>query len=994
MKELMKLHENFNVLHEGVQDDHCYFIPFAKDEDAFADRETSSRFELLNGEWDFKFYKSFYDVEDRNLLVSDFESKITVPSCIQLAGYDRPQYTNVKYPIPYDPPFVPADNPVCVYRTFYDYNPDGMEKLLTFEGVDSCFYLLINGSMIGYSQVSHATSEFNITQYLREGSNEIRLFVLKWCDGTYLEDQDKWRLSGIIRDVYVLSRPEKRIKDFRISTSFTDEYKKAEIKVQLTSDVKVKLSLLSPDNALLAETEADEDGTATFTVENPELWTAETPLLYSVVLESDDEKIGEKLGLRDVKAVDGVILINGRPVKFKGVNRHESYPDSGAVVTKEKIMTDLIIMKNFNVNTIRTSHYPNVPIFYRICDEMGFYVVDEADIEAHGQMDLSVEYNNNNKSASVPFVYNAPEFAEAINDRVMKMVKRDYNHSCIVFWSLGNESAYGENFRNAAKLIKSIDESRLIHYESVWHNPDKTSEDVLDMHSYMYPDIKMLYKQETKDSDKPVFLCEYCHAMGNGPGDLEDYWNAIYSNDKLAGACVWEFADHGILTGERGGKPEYAYGGDFEEKQHDGNFCIDGLMFPERIPHSGLYEMKNVYRPVRVYAEDVKKGIYGFFNTMDFVNIKDKLRILFEVKDNGQLVRSGEVSVSAEPHEYVSLHIPHLTALSGKDVRVRFITKPISSTIYVDEEQELGFDQFLIDVSHDRYKPAKIGGKKVLNSKEDKDAYYVNAGGLRIEICKKCGMIKTLIKDKKDILAAPSKLNLYRAPLDNDIHVKEDWKRFGLDDLKTKCLSTRLTDNGEEINIKMSLSLASDNNAPAARIKLVYRIFPNEDIFVDIHADIDDRIDFLPRFGIRFFLEDEFENLSYYGYGPHESYVDKHQASYVDLFNSTVTEEHQDYIKPQENASHMGTQYLVVGNGLHDFLLASEREFSFSTRHHRQESLIKADHNYKLHNDNVTELCVDYMMSGVGSASCGPALAEQYRLMDKSIDFAFRFNVR
>ncbi|MBP3237694.1 MAG: hypothetical protein J6M24_01200 [Lachnospiraceae bacterium] len=994
MKELMRYHEDFNTLHVNTTDDHCYYIPFDRTQYPFAEREESSEFQLLNGEWDFKFYKSFREISDRQILSADFENKIDVPSCIQMRGFDYPQYVNVQYPIPYNPPFVPDDNPVGVYRTFYEYEKDGKDRLLVFEGVDSCFYLLINGELFGYSQVTHATSEFNITAALNPGQNEIRLIVLKWCDGTYLEDQDKWRLTGIIRDVYMLSRPRKRLKDYRISTLFNADYTEAHIRVEIFTDTTVETRLYDPKGNELDKKTLNDEGIISFKVNNPLLWSAETPVLYSIVFETDEELVGEKYGLREVKNDKGVLKINGSPVKLKGVNRHESYPDTGSVVNKERIMSDLIIMKNFNINTIRTSHYPNVPYFYQICDEMGFYVVDEADIEAHGQIDIFQDYQKKGLEYDIPFVPCAKEFEKAVIDRINKLVIRDYNRSCVIFWSLGNESGYGDNFKKAAQMIKALDASRLVHYESVWCNSDNSDLSVLDMVSYMYPSVTELYKKEVKDSKIPYFLCEYSHAMGNGPGDIEDYWNAFYANDKLCGGCVWEFADHGILVGERKGKPEYAYGGDFEELRHDGNFCIDGLMYPERLPHTGMYEMKNVYRPVRVYAEDIKKGVYSFFNTMDFLNIKDIFNISYEVKDNGAIIQTGDIEVDAPPHAYVTLHIPRLTSITGQSVYVRFITKLKKSTDYIDSETELGFDQIKLDVTSKRFKPVKVKGKKFLGVREEDGNLRITAGFMEVAICTRCGMITEIIKNRKDILRAPSKLNLYRAPLDNDRNIDPEWKKFGLDNPVTKHYSHRVIDNGEDITVTFDLGLTSDNVPELARVKLVYKFYPSEDISVSVKAHIGSTVPYLPRFGLRFFLDDEFENLKYYGFGPFESYVDKHHASYIDLFNSTVSDEHEDYIKPQENGSHFGTEYLTLTKGIQNFNVFSENPFSFSVSHYRQESKIRADHNYKLNADELTELCIDYMMSGVGSASCGPELKEEYRLNDKDIEYDFWMNIQ
>jgi beta-galactosidase len=992
MKELMNFHENFECLHVNTLEDRNYFIPFKKDENPFDLRENSGAFELLNGEWDFKYYDSFYDMEDGIFLQNNFENKLPVPSCIQLFGYDKPQYSNVKYPIPYNPPYVPVDNPTAVYHRTYEYKKDDLERILVFEGVDSCFYLFINGELFGYSQVTHSTSEFNITPALKEGENDITVVILKWCDGTYLEDQDKWRLTGIIRDVYMLSRPIKRINSYKITTSFDDNYEKAILHLDIKSEVSVKVRLhcTLDESKIIAEGETDGTGCIDLELASPLLWNAEAPHLYKLEIESDKELIGERIGLREITANDGIIRINGVAVKLKGVNRHESYPDSGACVTREKMINDLVIMKHFNINTIRTSHYPNVPEFYALCDEMGFYVVDEADIEAHAQMDL---YNESANKDSVIMAASAPAYKKPIMDRIQKLVTRDFNRCSVIFWSLGNESAYGNNFKKAAEYIKAYDPSRLTHYESTWLNVDDSDLDSLDMVSQMYTNVIELYKNYVKDSAKPYFLCEYSHAMGNGPGDLEDYWNCIYSNDKIAGGCVWEFADHGLIIGEKDGKPQYAYGGDFEEEMHDGNFCIDGLMYPDRTPHTGFLEMKNVYRPLRAYAEDTAKGIYGFYNTLDFTNFKDMYRLFFEVSDNGTIVKEGEIEIDLEPHVYSTFHIPKLTAIAGSQLRVRFITKLRNSLPWIEEGSELGMDQIQLSEMNRRYKPAKVKGRKLLNSKEKDGNLYITAGDCEYKISIKDAMLYSMIKNSHELMAEPASINLYRAPVDNDININREWQKIGLDKLKTHVYSHKLIDSGEDIILKFKLSLTAPNALPAANIELCYKFYPAGCVNVGLRAGITDAVRFIPRFGMRFLLDEQIENVTYYGYGPHESYIDKHQSTYVDLFNTTVTDNFENYIKPQENGSHYATQFVSADDGKYFVRIFADEDFSFNISHFKQESLIKNSHNYTLIADPVTELCVDSFMSGVGSNSCGPELRDEYALCDKEIDFNFWIDI-
>ncbi|MBQ7580980.1 MAG: glycoside hydrolase family 2, partial [Clostridia bacterium] len=580
-KSFMNCHENLQKLHVGTMPDHNYFIPFKKGQDAFSDRENSQCFELLNGQWGFSYYDSVIDLPD-DFTSMDLKDTIPVPSNWQLFGYDTAQYTNINYPIPFDPPFVPDENPVGVYRRDYLYSPDGFRRILCFEGVDSCFYLYVNSKFVGYSQVSHHTSEFDITDCLAEGKNEICVAVLKWCDGTYLEDQDKFRLSGIFRDVYVLSRPKKRLESYTITAQPDDSFKSGILRMTLhAASATVRLF---DGEELIFEEFVPENAQLEKRIESVSLWSAESPYLYKLEIETDFEIIGERIGFRRVYVEDRALKLNGRHIKIFGANRHDSYPDTGYYADKAKMRKDLTMMKKANINAVRTSHYPNAPEFYQICDELGLYVIDEADIETHGCINIANKYGVDGYDA-ISLIACDERFREAILDREKLLVTRDINRPCVIFWSLGNESGYGENFRQGAKLIKSIDRTRLVHYESV-ASLDKTPYDDLDVLSAMYWSPEVIRKFISgKNEKRPFILCEYCHAMGNGPGDLEEYHNLFMENDRLCGGLIWEWADHAVILGKADdGRIKYGYGGDSGERHHDGDFCMDGLCYPDRRP--------------------------------------------------------------------------------------------------------------------------------------------------------------------------------------------------------------------------------------------------------------------------------------------------------------------------------------------------------------------------------------------------------------------------
>ena len=693
-KSFMLYHENPDVFHVNTLENHCYFIPFANGQDPFLTREKSRRFKLLNGRWSFSYYSSLIDLPDDFAQVKfaqkvlDGGKKIPVPSNWQLHGYDKAQYTNVDYPIPYNPPFVPDENPVGVYYKTYDYKADGLERILCFEGADSCIYVYVNGSFCGFSEVSHHTSEFNITKFLHEGQNIITVAVLKWCFGTYFEDQDKIRLSGIFRDVYILSRPEKRISDYRVRTSTGN--------LELTvygADSQVELT--NPAGKLLFTGPAKKGQTLKIKVASPELWSAETPVLYKLTLQTKDEIIGEEVGFRNITVEKGVLKINGKAIKFRGTNRHDSYADTGYTASLAQLEKDLQLMKQHNINAIRTSHYPNAPIFYKLCDKYGFYVIDEADLEMHG----SVSVNNTphwdwSDYSGIALAASNPLFYKGILDRQKICLTRDINRPCVIIWSMGNESGNGHNFTKAAEWIKSFDNTRLLHYESV-HNQGDTTDASFDLVSRMYPSpLDWSRFPENKKEKRPFILCEYCHAMGNGPGDLEDYHKVFHSSDRFCGGFIWEWCDHSIVMGKaKDGSIKFGYGGDWGEKHNDNNFCCDGLTYPDRRPHTGLLEAKQVYRPVRV-AIDKENTSFTFWNLLAFTDAAQALDCRYELTIDGKVIKSEKLALPAlPPLKKTHLEIPGLPDCTGKDAYIRFVFTSKNDTLWCKKGFEVCFDQ-------------------------------------------------------------------------------------------------------------------------------------------------------------------------------------------------------------------------------------------------------------------------------------------------------------
>ncbi len=973
----MIYHEDPHALHVGTLENRAYYVPFAPGEDPFASREKSSRFELLNGDWGFTYLESVVDLADDFCDLSP-KASIPVPSNWQLHGYDRAQYTNVVYPIPYDPPYVPDDDPVGVYYRDYDYAPDGLRRILCFEGVDSCLYLYVNGRPAGYSQVAHSTSEFDITDLLNPGTNRICAAVLKWCDGTYLEDQDKIRLSGIFHDVYMLSRPEKRLTDYRVSAVPDLNDGSAELTVSVKGE-SAKITVYSPSGDVIGSGEASEGAAYILKIQNAELWNAEKPVLYKMMIESAGEVIGEKIGIRKIEIKDGLVYLNGAKVKFRGVNRHDSYPDTGYVSSREQIMKDLTLMKRHNVNALRTSHYPNAPILYQLCDELGIYVVDEADLEAHGSVDVYQDYDWNKPEGygGIALTVSDPQFEEAILDRHKRLLARDKNRPCVLLWSMGNEAGYSDAMRRSAEWIKSEDPTRILHYESV-HRLDKKDDHELPIVSRMYPPVdyvKNYPASEETAGDRPFMMCEYCHSMGNGPGDLEDYWQAIYANDKVFGAFVWEWADHSIPVGVTDdGKIKYGYGGDWGERHNDGNFCCDALCYPDRTPHTGLLEMKQVYRPVRVEMKNA--GEYVLKNMLAFENVGDIFTCRFEITDCGEITRSGEINLNIPAGGAQTVSIPETRDVAVSRY-IRFIFEYKHDTPFAKAGDLAGFDQCCIHDENLKTMPSACGS--AVEIQKDGLKYMISASGIDYEFDCRLGVVSKITADGDLVTDQPVKFNFFRAPTDND-GKRDSWYRTHLNDYDTKIYGIKSRKDGNLAIIEVKMSFGWNIHQPFARTTAVYRFFPGGEFNVSADLEFSEKVKMLPRIGMRIFLPKSFEDVTYYGYGPYESYIDKRRASYVGKFEAKVPKMFEPYIKPQENSSHFGCDYVEITDGKTVLRAEGERKISFNASEYTQEELCSKRHDWELSKCGKTVLCLDSEMSGVGSNSCGPELDKKYQI--------------
>lgn len=1019
-------YEDLKILHEGTMPARAYYIPASKRMDCLVEhREESDRIQFLNGSWKFQYFPSIYDVEEpffeQGFDTSGFD-ELAVPGVWQMAGYDSHQYTNSKYPFPFDPPFVPQDNPCGAYVHEFDYQKEvrAPKAYLNFEGVDSCFYVWLNGSYVGYSQVSHATSEFDVTSVLREGKNTLAVLVLKWCDGSYLEDQDKLRMSGIFRDVYLLKRPEQSVGDYRVTTAVG----KAQTTVRLYLSyighpVATRVTVYDTEEHIVASGEV-QSKYISLEIPDPDLWSAEKPNLYMLVIETEHEVITDYVGFRTIQIRNKIIYLNGQKIKFHGVNRHDSDPVTGFTISIEQMLKDLTMMKQHNFNAIRSSHYPNAPYFYQLCDKYGFMVADEADIEAHGpnMIYYKEDTDYNRFQGWNERIADHPAWRASILDRVQLMVLRDKNRPSIVMWSMGNESAYGCNFEKALRWTKAFDSERITQYESArYRNYDRTYDySDLDLYSRMYPALEEIEEYLEKDAGKPFLLVEYGHSMGNGPGDFEDYFQFIQKHDLMCGGFVWEWCDHAVYGGKaENGKEKYFYGGDYGETVHDGNFCMDGLVYPDRTPHTGLLEYKNVHRPARVVSYNIETKELKLHNYLDFTDLKNYAAIRYEITCDGTCIDSGRVPVvSVPPHSEASIKLDVKIPRIGK-VYLKLIYQFLYESPMIPAGHVLGFDEILLENEDGRNQTAVQWLSRKTDTRSCTDAAESGSKENEINIrsfvdvtetdcrvilsgerfvytfSKKNGLFESILYYGREYLDRPMEINIWRAPTDNDMYIKEEWKKAHYHEAYARAYDTTVKQSAEGVVLSATMSVLAPTVQRILDIRAVWIIDGCGGIHAELDVVRDKEFPELPRFGVRMFLPDNLENVSYYGYGPRESYRDKHRASSHGLYFAKVTELHEDYIRPQENGSHFDCDHVVVSDGWAGIAAASEHLFSFNVSVYTQEELEEKAHNFELEESGSTVLCLDYALNGIGSNSCGPKVMDQYRF--DNARFCFRFTL-
>lgn len=904
----MELYHNTLTVSVGAEQKRAYYeIPKKNQEEL-----TSAKF-------------SYFEKFTPEVFEKSGETEIPVPSCMEILGYGSHQYTNVDYPFPYAPPQILKDIPCGVYDFSYDLKSKLDRHYLAFSGVDNCFYLFVNGKFVGYSSISHAYHEFDLTPYLKKKGNLIRVVVLKWSSTSYLEDQDKLRMSGIFGKVKMLHRPEGHLRDFSVRT----ESKGKTGKIYVSLDAEAEVSLFDGEKKIATRVGKE----AIFKVPNAKLWTAETPYLYTLKIEKNGETIEEKVGIRTVSVKGGVVLLNGKPVKFKGTNRH-SMTLHGYVETDEEILRDLTMLKENNFNAIRTSHYPPQPILPRLCDELGIYLILEADVEAHG----TVSQNGGYALDRFNDIAEDARFEEQIVARALSAYERDKNRPSVVIWSLGNESGWGKNFVASATALRKKDTTRLLHYEGTWNGATQTfyKEKVLDLNGRMYPKYDWTAKYT---GNRPLVLCEYTHALGNSCGDVKDYWGIIYKNQKICGAFVWEFCSHSVV---KDGK--ILYGGDFGEKINSGDFCMDGLVQTDRTHNPSFFEVREAYAPVSCAYEN---DVLTITNRFDFLSLS-ALKARYAFYEDGKSVEGGEIPLGDTPPQKSWAFALHAPKTEGKYQTLE--------VVFEKDGKELSKKHFVLQ---NQYQGEKANALEKIGVEKAEGTFGV----------------RNFIRAVKPVCM--------RAPLDNDIYDLPKWKGYGICDADWFCTEEK----HEENTATYVGALVADARNKIADVEIKAEEKETE-IEVDVHATVQTESEFLPRFGLRLELSPKFHTGKFFGRGPGESYIDRNLSTPVGLY-ALSADDNYAYPKPQESGSHFDTRFVYLTNGAQGYMIDGEENFSFCLSKYSVEDY--KPHLYEMKKDTgKLYLYVDYKMSGVGSHACGPQLKKEYQLSEREISYSFK----